>query len=107
MFAMPKRAPGTGGQGRIRTVVPRKEGQIYSLLALTTHPPVRSDSQSITCNIVTSMPALQSERKEGDPCGTSRRTFSFYLPAEHVWRLALQHGRTKTSRTGPTKTRRR
>ena len=32
---------GTGGQGRIRTFVPRKEGQIYSLLALTTHPPVR------------------------------------------------------------------
>jgi hypothetical protein len=30
-----------GGQGRIRTFVPRKEGQIYSLLALTTHPPVR------------------------------------------------------------------
>jgi hypothetical protein len=29
-----------GGQGRIRTFVPRKEGQIYSLLALTTHPPV-------------------------------------------------------------------
>src|ERR1700761_479412 len=37
-----------GGQGRIRTFVPRKEGQIYSLLALTTHPPVRSDFQSIT-----------------------------------------------------------
>jgi hypothetical protein len=31
-----------GGQGRIRTFVPRKEGQIYSLLALTTHPPVPS-----------------------------------------------------------------
>lgn len=30
-----------GGQGRIRTFVPRKEGQIYSLLALTTHPPVQ------------------------------------------------------------------
>jgi hypothetical protein len=30
-----------GAQGRIRTFVPRKEGQIYSLLALTTHPPVQ------------------------------------------------------------------
>ena len=30
-----------GGQGRIRTFVPRKEGQIYSLLALTAHPPVQ------------------------------------------------------------------
>src|SRR5579872_5667292 len=31
-----------GAQGRIRTFVPRKEGQIYSLLALTTHPPVQT-----------------------------------------------------------------
>src|SRR5450631_4282990 len=31
----------TGAQGRIRTFVPRKEEQIYSLLALTTHPPVQ------------------------------------------------------------------
>src|SRR5664279_2473206 len=30
-----------GGQGRIRTFVRRKDGQIYSLLALTTHPPVQ------------------------------------------------------------------
>ncbi len=32
-----------GGQGRIRTFVPRKEGQIYSLLALTAHPPVQTE----------------------------------------------------------------
>jgi hypothetical protein len=32
---------GTGAQGRIRTFVPRKEEQIYSLPALTTHPPVQ------------------------------------------------------------------
>jgi hypothetical protein len=36
----------SGGQGRIRTFVPRKEGQIYSLLALTTHPPVQKSSVS-------------------------------------------------------------
>ena len=30
-----------GGQGRIRTSVARKERQIYSLLPLTTRPPVR------------------------------------------------------------------
>ncbi len=30
-----------GAQGRIRTSVPRKEEQIYSLPALTTHPPVQ------------------------------------------------------------------
>src|ERR1700761_6484141 len=53
-----------GGQGRIRTFVPRKEGQIYSLLALTTHPPVRSDFQSITRNIVTSAASHQSHKPE-------------------------------------------
>ena len=31
-----------GGRGRIRTSVARKERQIYSLLVLTTHPPVRT-----------------------------------------------------------------
>ena len=31
-----------GGRGRIRTFVARKERQIYSLLVLTTHPPVRT-----------------------------------------------------------------
>ncbi len=30
----------TGGRGRIRTFVARKERQIYSLLVLATHPPV-------------------------------------------------------------------
>ncbi len=35
-----------GAQGRIRTFVPRKEGQIYSLLALTTHPPVQTSGPS-------------------------------------------------------------
>ncbi len=31
-----------GGRGRIRTSVARKERQIYSLLVLATHPPVRT-----------------------------------------------------------------
>ena len=35
-----------GGQGRIRTFVRRKGGQIYSLLALTTHPPVLTLSRT-------------------------------------------------------------
>jgi hypothetical protein len=37
----PAKRLNTGAQGRIRTSVPRKEEQIYSLPALTTHPPVR------------------------------------------------------------------
>ena len=32
----------SGAQGRIRTSVPRKERQIYSLLPLTTQPPVQN-----------------------------------------------------------------
>ncbi len=36
-----------GGQGRIRTFVPRKEGQIYSLLPLTTRPPVRKSGRAL------------------------------------------------------------
>ena len=32
----------TGAQGRIRTSVARKERQIYSLLPLTTRPPVQT-----------------------------------------------------------------
>ncbi len=34
-----------GGRGRIRTSVARKERQIYSLLVLATHPPVRTGSR--------------------------------------------------------------
>ncbi len=39
-----------GGRGRIRTFVARKERQIYSLLVLATHPPVRENmSTQSTC----------------------------------------------------------
>src|ERR1700732_2383727 len=34
-----------GGRGRIRTSVARKERQIYSLLVLATHPPVRTGNR--------------------------------------------------------------
>ena len=43
-FAIPSQRADTSrtdGQGRIRTSVARKERQIYSLLPLTTRPPVR------------------------------------------------------------------
>ena len=45
-----------GGRGRIRTSVARKERQIYSLLVLATHPPVR------TGNCQTSEHTLKSRR---------------------------------------------
>src|ERR1700722_16141626 len=37
---LPRQPLKTGGRGRIRTSVARKERQIYSLLVLATHPPV-------------------------------------------------------------------
>jgi hypothetical protein len=40
-----------GGRGRIRTSVARKERQIYSLLVLTTHPPVPRDLPGQSCRI--------------------------------------------------------
>ena len=38
----------SGGRGRIRTSVARKERQIYSLLVLATHPPVRTGTKKHT-----------------------------------------------------------
>ena len=40
-FASGSRVKNNGAQGRIRTSVARKERQIYSLLPLTTRPPVQ------------------------------------------------------------------
>ena len=39
----------TGGRGRIRTFVARKERQIYSLLVLATHPPVPRKQKDANC----------------------------------------------------------
>ena len=39
----------TGGRGRIRTFVARKERQIYSLLVLATHPPVPRKQNDANC----------------------------------------------------------
>src|SRR5207245_11793013 len=39
-----------GAQGRIRTSVARKERQIYSLLPLTTRPPVQNADPSAVCS---------------------------------------------------------
>jgi hypothetical protein len=48
-----------GGRGRIRTSVARKERQIYSLLVLATHPPVRTgESQLNFCGLHASLAAF-------------------------------------------------
>src|SRR5271170_7051785 len=45
----PKQTASTGGRGRIRTFVARKERQIYSLLVLATHPPVPRKQKDANC----------------------------------------------------------
>ncbi len=49
-----------GAQGRIRTSVPRKEEQIYSLPALTTHPPVQ---KCRACGIRQASPGFAHARR--------------------------------------------
>ena len=51
---LPSRRLNPGGRGRIRTFVARKERQIYSLLVLATHPPVREkrkDTKSVSVKL--------------------------------------------------------
>ena len=54
----------TGAQGRIRTSVARKERQIYSLLPLTTRPPVQNCRRlALTHCAATSTELAQTERR--------------------------------------------
>src|ERR1700745_240870 len=57
-----------GGRGRIRTSVARKEPQIYSLLALATHPPVPQKSSGHNCIV----PRKQPEHDRTSVRGTSQ-----------------------------------
>src|SRR5271168_3076132 len=53
-------ATASGGRGRIRTFVARKERQIYSLLVLATHPPVPEKSSGMPSCIPQSLAERQS-----------------------------------------------
>jgi hypothetical protein len=50
-YRFPNLATASGGRGRIRTFVARKERQIYSLLVLATHPPVPEKSSGMPSRI--------------------------------------------------------
>jgi hypothetical protein len=67
----------TGGRGRIRTSVARKERQIYSLLVLATHPPVLENS-----------------------CGTTARSPNLYTQS-FILRAAQNTKRTRVQRHQP------
>src|SRR5438552_18524347 len=60
----------SGGRGRIRTFVARKERQIYSLLVLATHPPVPvkifwdANYESRTCLSTTCEHPMQKHKKD-------------------------------------------
>ena len=55
----------TGGRGRIRTFVARKERQIYSLLVLATHPPVPRKQKDANC--------LSPKSFQTNPRGANRK----------------------------------
>ena len=60
-----------GGQGRIRTSVARKERQIYSLLPLTTRPPVRPRR---TASDLRHRPLTHLSGKTGGPSARNAHT---------------------------------
>jgi hypothetical protein len=60
-----------GGQGRIRTSVARKERQIYSLLPLTTRPPVRPRR---TASYLRHRPLTYLSGKTGGPSARNAHT---------------------------------
>ena len=93
-----------GAQGRIRTFVPRKEGQIYSLLALTTHPPVQTfgPSRPLSANLE---PAL---RMRGERCSAGNHPIEKQSAREnplarkhHTWKNSLWSAVGKKSVTPP------
>src|SRR6266446_7933927 len=76
----------TGAQGRIRTSVARKERQIYSLLPLTTRPPVQSPKAEPA--------SVTTKRELGLQGKASRKTKlrSGILPygrSPFLWRVSL------------------
>ena len=62
-----------GAQGRIRTSVARKERQIYSLLPLTTRPPVRNSAAHFTSKIATRT-RQNHDAKQHKLSGTQQRS---------------------------------
>jgi hypothetical protein len=85
----------SGAQGRIRTFVPRKEGQIYSLLALTTHPPVQTSGpsrpQTATPETNRSLCAsVQDDATAGnDPIEKQRARENPLARKHHTWKNSL------------------
>ena len=55
--------PASGGQGRVRTSVDRKGRQIYSLLLLTTQPPVRNSFPRAPARTITPLRSVFGSRQ--------------------------------------------
>jgi GNAT superfamily N-acetyltransferase len=98
-----------GAQGRIRTSVPRKEEQIYSLPALTTHPPVQK--HGIASALPYHCPAIAGiARRRGDaaagslPKQKNRRRANLLARAKHhTWKSFLMECRWKICYAAPRK----
>ncbi len=85
---LPLRRSNPGGRGRIRTFVARKERQIYSLLVLATHPPVREilPTQSACLNLPV-RPVFGATRVKTENGLVSRDTSPFSLSCRDSIRL--------------------
>jgi hypothetical protein len=70
-----------GGRGRIRTFVARKERQIYSLLVLATHPPVREklSDTCCMCQVVANRDVSGSAESENTKRTRVKRHQPFYV----------------------------
>src|SRR5271165_368510 len=86
---LPSRRLNPGGRGRIRTFVARKERQIYSLLVLATHPPVRekySDTNRASL-FFAGREVVRSARCENTNWTRVKRHQPFYVSMTGIARL--------------------
>src|SRR5271155_3257792 len=87
----PKQTASTGGRGRIRTFVARKERQIYSLLVLATHPPVPRKQKDVNClspKTFQANPRAANSLENGNTKRTRvKRHQPVYFPCKDLLRL--------------------
>ena len=77
----------TGGRGRIRTFVARKERQIYSLLVLATHPPVPKIGTRTSCPKIVSLQQVRHSSAETQNGLVSKDTSPFNFDCWNCSRL--------------------
>jgi hypothetical protein len=89
----------SGGRGRIRTSVARKERQIYSLLVLATHPPVLENSVRHRTARAASSSGQTVQEREGHPSENTKRTrVKRHQPVDFAFKDSLRSIPPRVSR---------